>query len=85
MRFQRRVFAVASALPFATETRVLAQWRAARSEGEGLGMLLWFRRGFAVACALATVIGLVSLTQGPDRTTDFWTLSNAAVNLAALP
>ena len=71
--------------PFTTETRVLAQWRAGRSEGEGLGTLLWFRRGFAVACALAAVFGLVSFTQTPGRTPDFWTLSNAAVNLAALP
>ena len=74
-----------SEVPFATETRVLTQWRAGRSEGDGLGAVRLFRRGFAVACALAVVIGLVSLTQRPDPETDFWTLSNATVNLAALP
>jgi len=74
-----------STVPAATETRVLAQWRADRSEVESLGAVLLFRRGFAVACALAAVIGLVSLTQDTDTETDFWTLSNATVNLAALP
>lgn len=74
-----------SALPFATENRVLARWRAGQSEGESFGAVRLFRRGFAVACALAAVMGLVSLTQTPDTETDFWTLSNATVNLAALP
>ena len=74
-----------SALPFATESRVLARWRATQPEGESLGALLLFRRGFAVACALAAVIGLVSLTHGPDADTDSWALSNVTVNLAMLP
>jgi hypothetical protein len=72
-------------LTFATECRVLAQWRGNRCEGDSLGAVRLFRRGFAVACALAAVIGLVSLTQGTDPETDFWTLSNVSVNLAALP
>ena len=74
-----------SAVPFTTEAHVLARWRAGRSEVESLGAVLLFRRGFAVACALAAVMGLFSLTQGSDTETDFWTLSNATVNLAALP
>jgi len=76
-----------SELPLPTMRQVLAQWRLSRSEGDGesLFAVRLFRRGFAAACTLAAVIGVISLTQGPDIETDFWTVSNATVNLAALP
>jgi len=76
---------VPSTLSRATETRVLARWRAARTEDEQPFLVPWFRRGFALACGFAVVIGLVSFSQTSDGTTDLWALSNAAVNLAALP
>ena len=74
-------------LPLPAVRQVLERWRISRSEGENesLVAMVLFRRGFAVACALAAVIGVISSTQGPDTETDFWTVSNAAVNLAALP
>lgn len=68
-----------------TESRVLAQWRSRRAEAEDFGPVIWLRRGFALACGLTVVIAAISLTQRWQRATDVWNVSNALVNLAALP
>ena len=75
----------AAELSFATEARVLAQWRRSRSEAEAGGLVRWLQRGFALACALTAVIAAISLTETRQPAADVWDVSNAVVNLAALP
>lgn len=72
-------------LTMAAEMRIMGQWRATQGALEGWSVLVWFRRGFALACALTIATALISLTQTQPRSQDVWTLANAVVSSAAQP
>ena len=52
---------------------------------DSAGGLVWFRRGFALACALTIATAIISLTQTQPRSQDVWTLANAVVSSASQP
>jgi len=72
-------------LPFATETRVLAAWRAGAAEDAGLALLSLFRRGLALAGALSVLTVALSLWIMHRDTSDVWAVSDPVINLASLP
>ena len=72
-------------LTFATEARILGHWQASAGMNDGAGGLVWFRRGFALACALTIATAIISLTQTQPRSQDVWTLANAVVSSASQP
>jgi hypothetical protein len=74
-----------SELPFATETRVLACWRAGAAEDWGVDFLALFRRGLALAGAFSVLTVAVSLWEMRHDTTDVWEVSDPVINLASLP
>jgi hypothetical protein len=55
-----------SALSWAGELHVLAEWRRARAAGESLNWLPLLHRAVAVACALAVVAAVGSLALTPS-------------------
>jgi hypothetical protein len=75
---------VLGALPFATETRVLTGWRSEQSEDSSLGLLHLFRRGLALAGALAALTVAVSLWEMSRSAKDVWAVSDTVINVASI-
>ncbi|MBK9139796.1 MAG: hypothetical protein IPM17_13690 [Verrucomicrobia bacterium] len=70
------------ALSWATETRVLAAWRANRAAGDDTALLNVLRRGLAFACALMLISLTLSLTQVSRSADPVWNDPSALVTLA---
>jgi len=71
-------------LPFATEARVLARWRSGLDEDAGSAVLALFRRGLALAGALAAITVAVSLWEMRHNAADVWAVSDAVINVASI-
>lgn len=70
------------ALSWATETRVLAAWRANRATRDDTALLNVLRRGLAFACALMLVSLTLSLTQVSRSADSLWSDPASLVTLA---
>lgn len=81
----RRPAEVPAQLPFPTQARVLAAWRGTRAgNGDLLGLIRYFRLGFACACAVAVLAVGASWRGVQNETADEIILANATADVALL-
>lgn len=71
-------------LPVRVVTRTLAAWRAPRLDESGLALLTLFRRGLALAGALAAVSVALSIWEMHRATPDIWNVPDTVFNVASL-
>lgn len=75
---------VSTELPFRVEARVLAAWRASRSEPDPVGILHLLRQGLALASVITALAVGGTYWQINRVANDVWTMPNAVVRAASL-